>query len=128
MPSDAGPPVRSFHPLLLNYVSSRSAGWRIHRVAPFSVDGNPVAALRRLEKVVRSMPRTEIVVATDTCLYAVCRTRLMRFRDDLEFRYSPDDGVVHVRSASRVGIYDFGVNRRRIERVRKAFTQVGRGG
>ncbi len=123
MSSDAGPPVRSFHPFLLNYVSSRPGGWWIHRVAPFSVNEDPVAALRGLEKIVRSMPRTEIVVATDTRLYAVCRTRLMRFRDDLEFRYTPEDGVVHVRSASRVGIFDFGVNRRRVERVRKAFTQ-----
>ena len=125
LPPDAGPPVRSFHPLLLNYVSSRPGGWWIHRVAPLSVDGNPVSALRRLERIVRSMPRTEIVVATDTCLYAVCRTRIMRFRDDLECWYSPGDGVVHVRSASRVGIYDFGVNRRRVERVRKAFTHPG---
>ncbi len=123
MSSDAGPPVRSFHPFLLNYVSSRPGGSWIHRVAPFSLNEDPVAALRGLEKIVRSMPRTEIVVATDTRLYAVCRTRLMRFRDDLEFRYTPEDGVVHVRSASRVGIFDFGVNRRRVERVRKAFTQ-----
>ena len=123
MSSDAGPPVRSFHPFLLNYVSSRPGGSWIHRVAPFSLNEDPVAALRGLEKIVRSMPRTEIVVATDTRLYAVCRTRLMRFRDDLEFRHTPEDGVVHVRSASRVGIFDFGVNRRRVERVRKAFTQ-----
>lgn len=79
--------------------------------------------LRRLEEVVRAMPRTEIVVATDTCLYAVCRTWLMGFRDDIEFRYSPGEGVVHVRCASRVGIYDFGVNRRRVERVRKALSR-----
>ena len=80
--------------------------------------------LRRLEEVVASLPRAKIVVATDSYLYAVCRTWLMGFRDDLEFRYSPDDGVVHVRSASRVGIYDFGVNRRRVERVRKALSRL----
>lgn len=120
MPSKTGPPERSFHPLLLNYVSSRPGASWIHRIAPFPVSGDPAGALRRLEKVVRSMPRTRIVTATDTWLHAVCRTRLFRFRDDLEFRYSPEDGVVHVRSASRVGLYDFGVNRRRVERVRKA--------
>ena len=59
------------------------------------------------------------MVATETYLHAVCRTRLLGFRDDLEFRHSPAEGVVHVRSASRVGVYDFGVNRRRVERVRK---------
>lgn len=126
MPSETGPPERSFHPLLLNHVSSRPGGWRIHRVAPFSVSGDPAGALRRLENIVAFMPRTRIVTATDTYLYAVCRTRLFGFRDDLEFRYSTDDGVVHVRSASRVGIYDFGVNRRRVERVRKALRRVSR--
>ena len=93
-------------------------------MAPFAVDEDPARALRRLEMVVGFMSRTEIVVATDTRLYAVCRTPLLGFRDDLEFRYSPDDGVVHVRSASRVGIYDFGVNRRRVERVRKALSRM----
>lgn len=128
MPPETGPPERSFHPLLLNHVSSRPGGWWIHRVAPFPVSGDPAGALRRLEHVVASMPRTRIVTATDTCLHAVCRTRLFGFRDDLEFRYSPDDGVVHVRSASRVGIYDFGVNRRRVERVRKGLARTGQRG
>lgn len=126
MPSETGPPERSFHPLLLNHVSSRPGAWWIHRVAPFPVSGDPAVALGRLESVVASLPRTRIVTATSTCLHAVCRTRLFGFRDDLEFRYSPDDGVVHVRSASRVGIYDFGVNRRRVERVRKQLSRASK--
>ena len=64
------------------------------------------------------MPRTRVTTATDTYLHAVCRTWI-GFRDDLEFRHSAEEGVVHVRSAARIGIYDFGVNRRRVKRVRK---------
>ncbi len=105
--------------VLPNYVSSWAGASRIHRVEPFAVSGDPAATLRRLGEVVASMPRTAIVTATDTRLRAVCRTR-GGFRDDLEFRYSRADGVIHVRSASRVGLFDFGVNRRRVERVRKA--------
>ena len=119
MPSEESPARRRFYRVLLNHVGSRPGNWRIHRVAPFAACGDPADTLRRLADIVRSMPRTEIVTATDTCLHAICRTRA-GFRDDLEFRYSPDHGVVHVRSASRVGIYDFGVNRRRVERVRRS--------
>ena len=121
MPPEAGPPEQSFYRVLLNHVSSRPGEWWIHRVAPFAVAGDSASTLRRLEDIVGSMPRTDIVVATETYLHAVCRTRLLGFRDDLEFRYSPAEGVVHVRSASRTGVFDFGVNRRRVERVRRGF-------
>lgn len=69
------------------------------------------------------MPRTQIVTARRDRLHAVCRTRL-GFRDDLEFRWCPSDGVAHVRSTSRVGLFDFGVNRRRVERVRRQLEAI----
>ena len=64
------------------------------------------------------MPRTTIVTATGDYLHAVCRTRL-GFADDVECRLCHTDGVIHVRSASRLGYYDFGVNRTRVERLRQ---------
>ena len=81
---------------------------------------------RHLRDVVAAMPRTRIVKATDDRLRAVCRTRL-GFRDDLEFRWCPSDGVAHVTSTSRVGLFDFGVNRRRVERVRSQLEAISRG-
>ena len=103
-----------------NYVDSRGGAWWIHRIAPFPVSGDASEVLRRLERVVAAVPRTVVVAADDERLHAVCRT-LLGFRDDLEFRFSPAEGVVHARSAARIGVYDFGVNRRRVERVRRAF-------
>ena len=125
MPAETGLPKGPFHRVLPNHVSSLPGEWRIHRVAPFAVAGDSADTLRRLEEVVRAMPRTRIVVATETRLHAVCRTRLLGFRDDLEFRYSRAGNVVHVRSASRIGVFDFGVNRRRVERVRRALRAAG---
>ncbi|WP_420464323.1 DUF1499 domain-containing protein [Candidatus Palauibacter sp.] len=95
-------------------------------MAPFRTPGDPVVLFRRLREVVASMPRTHIVTATDDYLRAVCRTRL-GFRDDLEFRWCPLEGVAHVTSASRVGIFDFGVNRRRVERVRRGLEAINSG-
>ncbi len=111
--------MRTRHPIRPNYVSSWPGASPIHRIAPFAASDDPAQALRRLRDIVAAMPRTEIVTATDTRLHAVCSTR-SGFRDDLEFQHSREDGVIHVRSASRVGLFDFGVNRRRVEAVRRA--------
>lgn len=71
------------------------------------------------------MPRTAIVTATDAYVHAVCRTR-MGFADDLECRLCRADDVIHVRSASRLGYYDFGVNRARVEALRQQLqTEIG---
>ncbi len=80
--------------------------------------GEPAAAFDRLRTLLAGAPRTVIVTATDDYLHAVCRTRL-GFADDIECRLCPTGRVIHVRSASRIGIYDFGVNRRRVEALRR---------
>ena len=82
------------------------------------MSGGPAAAFGRLKDLLAGMPRTAIVTATDDYLHAVCRTRL-GFADDLECRLCSAGGVIHVRSASRLGYYDFGVNRTRVEALRR---------
>lgn len=88
------------------------------RVAPLDLRGDPESARSRLKEVLRAWPRTEIVEEGDAYLRAECRTRL-GFVDDLELLLVPDEGVVHVRSASRLGYRDFGVNRARVEALRR---------
>lgn len=58
-------------------------------------------------------------------LRAEAVSRVFRFVDDVEFEILPEEGSIQVRSASRVGYWDFGVNRRRIERVRDALRRRG---
>jgi len=65
------------------------------------------------------LPRSEIVTATDRYLHATLKSRIFGFVDDLELRLDPQTDVIHIRSASRSGHYDLGVNRRRVERLRK---------
>ena len=71
------------------------------------------------------MERTEVVSETDDYLHAACRTRL-GFVDDLECQLSPAEGVIHVRSASRAfyAVSDSGVNRRRVERLRRQLQET----
>ena len=103
-----------------NCVCSREDAPARHRVEPFTVSGDPAEAFGRLKTLLESTPRTGIVTATDDYLHAVCRTRL-GFPDDVECLLSAEEGVIHVRSASRLGYSDWGVNRRRIEVLRRRF-------
>ena len=101
-----------------NCVSSRADARPRHRIEPFAISGDPAAAFARLKTLVEETPRAEIVTATDDYLHAVCRTP-RGFADDLECHLSPEEGVIHVRSASRFGIGDMGVNRERVEALRR---------
>jgi len=85
-----------------------------HYIAPLAFRGEFSA----LEKSVAGMRGATIVKRDGNYLYAEYRTPLMRFVDDLELFHDERAGVVHVRSASRLGRRDFGVNRRRVEQLR----------
>lgn len=94
------------------------------RIAPIALHGDGKATIDKIAKVIEDLPGSQLVEQRDDYLYARFTTSLMRFVDDVEFWYDPAAGVVQVRSASRVGQKDFGVNRARIENIR---ARVGSG-
>jgi len=85
---------------------------------------HPDEALARLKQVLQEEPRTTIVTEEGGYLHAEVRSFLFRFVDDVEFTLDADNRVIHVRSASRTGYSDFGVNRRRVERLRTFFVEL----
>lgn len=89
-----------------------------HYVAPIAFPGSPASAMAAVRAAVASMPRTRVVHEAPGYLHAEFRSRLLGFVDDVEFLHQPDAGVIHVRSASRLGRSDFGVNRARVEALR----------
>jgi uncharacterized protein (DUF1499 family) len=91
-----------------------------HHIDPFAYDGDDTAALETVRQVVQGMDGHRIVTQTDQYLHVEFRSKIMGFVDDVEF-YLTGTGVIHVRSASRVGYSDFGVNRKRLEEIRKMF-------
>jgi uncharacterized protein (DUF1499 family) len=107
-----------------NCVSSQAAA-ADQRIAPFAYSGDPRAALDRLAGVVAAAPGATVVTRKDDYLYATFTTPLMGFVDDVEFVVAPAHAVIEVRSASRLGYSDLGVNRKRIESLRAAFAQAG---
>jgi uncharacterized protein (DUF1499 family) len=107
-----------------NCVSSDAADAR-HAVAPLVLAAPPEDAWRAARAAVAALPRTRIVGETPTSLHAECRSALFGFVDDLELELRAAEGVIAVRSASRVGYSDLGVNRRRIEGLRAALRERG---
>ncbi len=95
----------------------RSRRRRAH-IAPIAFKGDTAAAMAAVRKAVESMPGATIVRAEGGYLYAEYRSKLMRFVDDVEFFHDGKAGLIHVRSASRLGRRDFGVNRARVESLR----------
>ncbi len=96
-----------------------------YRVEPFVLKNDPQTSWYMIQKSIGSLPRTTIVTQNDTDIHAECRSMIFRFVDDLMLRLSPSQGIVHIRSASRTGYSDFGVNRRRVENLRKILRQNG---
>lgn len=82
----------------------------------------PAVAIADLRKVIEGMEGSKIIEQTDNYLYAEFKTKLMGFVDDVEFYLEPNENVIHVRSASRLGKSDLGVNRKRIETIREKLT------
>ncbi len=76
--------------------------------------------MKKLRDVIDDMPRVEVVDARSDYLYAEFSTPLMGYVDDVEFYC--DGKTIQVRSASRLGYSDMGVNRKRVEAIRRAFT------
>ncbi len=89
-----------------------------HRVEPLPLEGTPEEALGRLREIIEAMPGATVDEVGEGRLTARFRSRVFRFVDDLDLVVDAAAGVVHVRSASRVGYSDLGANRRRVEAIR----------
>jgi uncharacterized protein (DUF1499 family) len=102
-----------------NCVASDAPG-ADHRVEAFALDPRvePAVAWAGVREAVAALPRTRIVDEAPGYLRAECRSRLFRFVDDLELELRTPEREIAVRSASRVGRSDLGVNRARVERLR----------
>jgi uncharacterized protein (DUF1499 family) len=107
-----------------NCVSS-DARDNAHKILPFQMDVPPDEAWRIARDLVLELPRTHIVNETSGYLHAESQSPLIGFVDDLELHLRPVEGIIAVRSASRMGYSDFGVNRRRVEALRKALINRG---
>ena len=100
-----------------NCVSSQAdPGDRQHYIAPLAFAGS----IGELRRAIEALPRVTVIRSEADYLYAEFRTPLMRYVDDVEFVKA--GSVLHVRSASRLGRSDLGLNRKRVEQIRRLLT------
>ncbi len=106
-----------------NCVSSQAtdAG---HFIAPFKITGNVEVAWTALKKALTSQSRTVITNETGDTLHAQATSLVFRFVDDIDAILDADARLIQIRSASRVGYGDFGVNRKRVEMLRSQLQQA----
>ena len=96
-----------------------------HKIEPLTYKSTPEVAFTQLKQAIASQPRTKIITQSPNYLYAEFTSAIMKFVDDVEFYLDEDAKVIHVRSASRLGQSDLGVNRKRIETIRAKLQELG---
>ena len=107
-----------------NCVSSDATDEK-HRVEPYRLKATAGDAWNGLQNVLAAEERITLIKVSDNYMHVEVRSAVMRFVDDTEFELRPGEGIIAVRSAARTGISDGGVNRKRVERIRKALRTRG---
>lgn len=102
-----------------NCVSSEEQG-ESKRLAPFSYTSSSEKAWENLQQAIKKSGGV-VQKSENSYLWATYTTRIFRYVDDMEFRQLPQQKIIHVRSGSRVGKSDLGVNRKNVEKLRKDF-------
>jgi uncharacterized protein (DUF1499 family) len=104
-----------------NCVSSQSEDKR-HKVPPLYYRGekNPIDILK---KIVKTYPKAKIITENEDYLHVEFRSNLFSFVDDAEFYYDKKKGIIHIRSAARMGYSDMGVNRKRTMEIEERFNK-----
>ncbi len=95
----------------------------LHYIEPIRFEGAATTAWNKLAAIVKAQPRTTVVTEKPDYLYAEFKTANLGFVDDVEFALDEKASLIQVRSASRLGVRDLGVNRQRIETIRAAFAK-----
>ncbi|MCI0666560.1 MAG: DUF1499 domain-containing protein [Methylococcaceae bacterium] len=100
-----------------NCVSSQAQSGS-HFVEPLVYTGPGRVAFAKLKETIANLPGTRIIQSGDSYLHAEFRTRWLKFTDDFEALLDERQSVIQIRSASRVGYWDLGTNRKRVESIR----------
>ena len=123
--SAASPDKFSPCPESPNCASSQSTD-KARFIEPLHYAGSMADARQKLIDILENTKRVRFVKVETDYIHAEFRSLIFQFVDDVEFYFPPDHATIHVKSASRKGYYDFGANRRRVERLRAAFEKLAK--
>ena len=106
-----------------NCVSSQEKDSQ-NSILPITYKDSLEQAKERIYRVINSMRDTRIITKEVFYLHVEFTSMVFRFIDDVEFYFDGSQSLIHVRSASRWGYWDLGVNRRRVESIRSKFEKL----
>lgn len=96
-----------------------------HRIEPLVLAVSADRAWTAVHSVLGTLPGVHVITESDNYLHAECESTVFGFIDDLELHLRSANGVIAVRSASRLGHFDLGANRRRVEQLRAMLAGLG---
>ena len=106
-----------------NCVNSHHKDKKDHYITPIKHTKTREVAKQALLKVLKSYSNAKIVKVTENYIHVHFTSSFFKFVDDIEFDLS-HEGVIHFKSASQTGHSDFGVNRKRMEEIKKKFNAL----
>ncbi len=107
-----------------NCVSSMSENKK-HHISPISYNTlSPNSAKQLIITILQNKKRYTILTNNKQYLHATYTSSFFKFVDDIEFYLPPDKKIIHIKSASRVGYFDFSANRRRLNKITKLFQKL----
>jgi uncharacterized protein (DUF1499 family) len=106
-----------------NCVNSQAKKEDSHYIEPIKYKDDLKTQQTKLLKIISAESRTTLITKTENYLHVEFKSFLFRFIDDTEFYFDDLEKVIHVRSASRLGKSDLGVNRKRIEKIRSLLNE-----
>jgi len=106
-----------------NCVSSQEK-YSQNRIQPITFEDSLEQAKKRIYRVINSMRGTRIISKEVLYMHVEFTSKVLRLIDDVEFYFDGSQALIHVRSASRWGYWDLGVNRRRVESIRSEFKKL----
>ena len=115
-------PCPSSHNCVLSQASDAK-----HKIKPIYYATSVEVAKEKLIKVIQSMDGTQIITQDKVYWHVEFTSRWLRFIDDVEFFFMDTEALIHLRSASRSGYWDLGVNRKRAKEIRSRFEELTKG-
>jgi len=107
-----------------NCVSTQAEKGQKQFLIPIKYSFKKDRAMQKMEEMVLKLPRMKLIKKDGDYFHFTSTSRLMGFVDDLEI-YFGDPGLIHLKSSSRSGYYDFGVNKSRLTDLSFKFIQSG---
>ena len=94
-----------------------------HYMSPIKLTTSVQEAMSKIISIINTFKRTKILEETDNYLRVQFTTALFRFKDDVEFFIDEKEKLIHFRSQSRIGGYDWNANRNRMEKIRELYIE-----